>query len=200
MGQVSRVYTMAKTSIGENFKHGCKNDIAPNMATFFLLGEFSGGQVSWVTSNPWTRNSASRELQLEDQVLFLFLLVSFISIKLFSSCPPYQLLPQITLFWTWNSWPIAALLHYSLNQLSKPVHKGSHVTWGQFVQSQLLRTWKLGLTTSHGIPSFKSHVCHGCIHGNKFWRRGLGLILRVGLSKKLDPTLNTKPRECLCII
>jgi hypothetical protein len=31
----------------------------------FLLGEFSGGQVSWATSNPRTRNLASGELQLE---------------------------------------------------------------------------------------------------------------------------------------
>ena len=42
-------------------------------------------------------------------------------------------------------------------------------------------TWKLGLTTSHGIPSSKSQVWHGCLHANIFWRRG----------KKLDPTLNT---------
>ena len=26
---------------------------------------------------------------------------------------------------------------------------------------------------------------------NIFWRRGLGFVLRVGLSKKLDPTLDT---------
>jgi hypothetical protein len=31
----------------------------------FLLGEFSGGQVSWTTSNPRTRNLTSGELQLE---------------------------------------------------------------------------------------------------------------------------------------
>ena len=31
----------------------------------FLEGEFSGGQVSWATSKPRTKNLASRELQLE---------------------------------------------------------------------------------------------------------------------------------------
>ena len=29
----------------------------------------------------------------------------------------------------------------------------SQVTWGHSVQSQLSRAWKLGLTTSHGVPS-----------------------------------------------
>ena len=28
----------------------------------------------------------------------------------------------------------------------------SQVTWGQYVQSQPLRVWKLGLATSHGVP------------------------------------------------
>jgi hypothetical protein len=40
----------------------------------FLLGEFSGGQVYWATSNPWTRNPNSKELQLE-LLLVLVLLV-----------------------------------------------------------------------------------------------------------------------------
>jgi hypothetical protein len=38
MSQVARVHTMAKTSTMENFKHGCKNDIAPNMATLYARG------------------------------------------------------------------------------------------------------------------------------------------------------------------
>ena len=32
----------------------------------------------------------------------------------------------------------------------------SIVTWGQFEQSQPLKVWKLGLTTSHMVPSLKS--------------------------------------------
>ena len=43
---------------------------------------------------------------------------------------------------------------------------------------------------SHGVPSPKSRVWHGCLHGNNFWRRGLELLLRDGLCKKLPPTLN----------
>ena len=31
----------------------------------FFEGEFSGGQVSWATSKPWTRNLTSGELQFE---------------------------------------------------------------------------------------------------------------------------------------
>ena len=61
--------------------------------------------------------------------------------------------------------------------------QGSQITWGQFVQSQPLRAWKLELTISHGVLRFKSQVWHGCLHGNTFWRWGLGLVLRVRLSK-----------------
>ena len=37
----------------------------------------------------------------------------------------------------------------------------SQVTWGQFVQSHLLRAWKLGITTSHGSqpPSHLRSIC-----------------------------------------
>ena len=53
---------------------------------------------------------------------------------------------------------------------------------------------KLGLITSHGVPMCpKSQLWHGCLHGNTFWRWGLGLVLKEGLSKKSDPTLNTSP-------
>jgi hypothetical protein len=69
-------------------------------------------------------------------------------------------------------------------------HK-SQVKSCQFMQSQPLRAWKLGLTTSHIVPSPKSQLWHGCLHNNTIWRWSLGLVLRVGLSKKLDPTLNT---------
>ena len=44
-----------------------------------MLGEFDGGQVSWVTSNPHTINLASIELQLEicHFLIFFNILVSF---------------------------------------------------------------------------------------------------------------------------
>ena len=67
----------------------------------------------------------------------------------------------------------------------------SQFTWGRSVQSQLLRAWKVGLTTSHMVRSLKSQVWHGCLYGNAFWRWGLQLVLRVGSSKKIDPTCNT---------
>ena len=47
--------------------------------------------------------------------------------------------------------------------------------------------------TSHFTrgPSSKSQVWHGRLHGNTFWRGGLGLVLTIGLNQKSDSTLNT---------
>ena len=61
----------------------------------------------------------------------------------------------------------------------------SQVTWGLYVQSHLLRAWKLGLTTLHGaqVPSMHAWPCFLEVR----------LVLRVGSSKKLDPTLKTSP-------
>jgi hypothetical protein len=52
-------------------------------------------------------------------------------------------------------------------------------------------SWDLPLHTESQV--FKSQVWHGCLHGNTFWRWGLGLVLRARSSKKLVPTLNTNP-------
>ena len=60
------------------------------------------------------------------------------------------------------------------------------------MQSQPLRAWELGLTTSRKVPSPESQVWHGCLHSNTFWRWSWGLVLRFRLSKKLDPTLNKR--------
>jgi hypothetical protein len=62
-------------------------------------------------------------------------------------------------------------------------------------------------TQSHGLSTWtaivwsspKSQLCthgHGCLHGNPFSSWGLGRVLRVGSSKKLDPTLNPSPVNC----
>ena len=74
------------------------------------------------------------------------------------------------------TWPISVKVGSHGIPSPKP-----RVTWGQSVQSQMLRAWKLGLTTSYMVPNPKSQVWHGCPHGKSFWRRGLGLVLRVGL-------------------
>jgi hypothetical protein len=56
-------------------------------------------------------------------------------------------------------WASPNLIHWVLTCITWPyyhpwlVHMGSQVTWGQFVQSQPWRAWKLRLTTSHGVPS-----------------------------------------------
>ena len=51
---------------------------------------------------------------------------------------------------------------------------GSQVTWGQ---SQPFQAWKLRLITLHKVPSPKSQVWHGCLHGNNIF-----LEVRVGTS------------------
>ena len=71
----------------------------------------------------------------------------------------------------------------------------SQVTRGQSVQSQLLRAWKLGLTTSHGSQVLSPQVWHGCLHGNTFWRWGLGLVLRVWVKQKPRPNLQHNPTQ-----
>ena len=72
------------------------------------------------------------------------------------------------------------------------------VTWVQSMQFQPLRAWKLGLITSHGVPSSKFQLWRECPHGQIFfWRWGLGLVLWLGSSKKLDPTLNPSPTNFL---
>ena len=59
------------------------------------------------------------------------------------------------------------------------------LTWAQSVQSQPLRTRKLGLTTSHGVSSHESQVWHGCLPDNIFWRGGEArdLCWELGLAK-----------------
>ena len=49
-------------------------------------------------------------------------------------------------------------------------------------------SWDLPFHT--GSHNLKSQLWHGCLHGNTFWRWGLGHVLRVGLSKKLDLTFH----------
>ena len=67
-----------------------------------------------------------------------------------------------------------------------PIHTGSQVPshLGQSIQSQPLRAWNLGLTTSHRVPSMAWMPTW-----QHFWRWGLGLVFRVGSRTKLDPTL-----------
>ena len=55
----ARVYNTTKTSPMKKFKHGCQHDNA------LCEGNCCGGQVSWSTSNTWTRNLDIEELQLD---------------------------------------------------------------------------------------------------------------------------------------
>ena len=69
--------------------HDCQH------GNIFLLGEFSRDQVSWTTSNPWTRNLASGKTLTWDNL------------------PHSSATPNLVL--GWNPWPTSALLHCSLN-------------------------------------------------------------------------------------
>jgi hypothetical protein len=68
----------------------------------------------------------------------------------------------------------------------------SQVTLSHSMQSQLLRAWELRLTTSHMVPSPN---CDMDAYMTTFLKRGWGLVLQVGLSKRLDPTLNPSPEN-----
>ena len=91
------VDTTTETSLVNNFKHGW------NMTwQHFLLGGFSGGWVSWATSNSWTRHLASRDFQLEAFFLSFFLSCFFI-------VSTRRTVASNNLVCGWNSWPIDAL-------------------------------------------------------------------------------------------
>ena len=70
----TKVYTTTQTFPVENLKQGWMTDMASQHGnTFFgVLGESSGGQVPWATSNPRTRNLASMKLQLKANFILFF--------------------------------------------------------------------------------------------------------------------------------
>ena len=61
------------------------------------------------------------------------------------------------------------------------------------MQCKPLRAWELGLITSLGSQILRPKYDMDAYYGNTFWKGGLGLVLRVEYSQKLDPTLNTSP-------
>ena len=67
---------------------------------------------------------------------------------------------------------------------------GSQVTWCRSVESQLLRAWKLGLTTSHRVPSpkYDKENYMTTLFGGETWDLCCELAR---LIKELDPTLST---------
>jgi hypothetical protein len=66
------------------------------------------------------------------------------------------------------------------------------------VQSRPMRACKLGLTTSHKVPS---PIYVPSLTLMPTWQHflewSLGLVLRVGLNKMLNPTHNTKPENLI---
>jgi hypothetical protein len=57
-------------------------------------------------------------------------------------------------------WGFGKLPCCLLGPLTRVPSPKSWVTWGQYVQSQLSKAWKLGLTTSYGVPSPKVYECY----------------------------------------
>ena len=52
----------------------------------------------------------------------------------------------------------------------------------------------MGLNTCSQVLSLNYDM--NVYHGNIFWNQGKGHVVRVGSSKKLDPTFNTHPNIC----
>ena len=76
----------------------------------------------------------------------------------------------------------------------------SHVTWGQSMQSWLLRSWVLGLTTSQGTqvlgPKYDMNAYMATLSGGEAWN----LCWELGRAKSKNPTLDqTSPCEFVCI-
>ena len=61
------------------------------------------------------------------------------------------------------------------------------------MQSQLLRAWKLGLTTSHKSQVLSPNYDMDTYMATLFGGEAKDFMLRVGSSQKLDPTLNPSP-------
>ena len=72
-----------------------------------------------------------------------------------------------------------------------PIHMESQVTWGQSMQSQPLRAWKLGFTISHVFLSLKYDMdaYMATLIGGKAW----DLCCELDQAKRLDPNLNPSP-------
>ena len=69
---------------------------------------------------------------------------------------------------------------------------GSQVTWGHFIQSQLLEVGTLALHTGSQVLSPK-HDMDAYNMATLFGGEAWDLVLKVGSSKKVDSTLNTSP-------
>ena len=68
------------------------------------------------------------------------------------------------------------------------------VTWGQSVQSQLSRAWKLGLTTSHGVLSPKPRVTWGqSVQSQPLRAWKLGLTTSYGVPSPKSPKYDWMP-------
>ena len=50
--------------------------------------------------------------------------------------------------------------------------------------------WDLPLHTESQVPSPRSQVWRGCLHGNTFWKWGLDLCCELGQAKSYNLTLN----------
>ena len=96
--------------------------------------------------------------------------------------------------------PIEKMSHLGLVHTKTQVLSLKSHDRGQSVHSQPSRARKLGLTTSHaGVPSPKSQLWHGCLHGNTFRRRGLTLVLRSSwVKQKARPNSQHKSLEYSC--
>ena len=98
------VYIVVKSSLVENFKHECKNDMVDQYGNTFFRGVKSLWRSSFLGLQPLGHETWS----LENSNLRLFFNVFFIL-----SAIPIVVSNNLILGWTF--WPIGALLYRSLN-------------------------------------------------------------------------------------
>ena len=78
---------------------------------------------------------------------------------------------------------------------------GFQVAWGRSVRSQPLRAWKLGLTTSLVVQDPRSQAWHGYLHGNSCWRWGevrFETCVKSWVEQKARPNSQHKSHAFLC--
>ena len=79
----------------------------------------------------------------------------------------------------------------SFLDLNRDLERCQHVNGWSWKDYMILTSMPKNILRHYMIPNPKSQVWYRSLHGNTFWRWALGLVLRLGSSKNLDPILNT---------
>ena len=145
----------------------------------FALGQFQRGRQDANSNKLWESNNC-QWLPYRTPCRFFIYNILF-------GPEGLHLLLWSELWWSLLFRPMRALSFQWSRGLHSRVWSGpkSQVTWGKYVQSQPLRAWKLGFTTSHKLSSLKSQVGHGCLHGNILLEARLGTWLESWVEQRV---------------